>query len=137
MHGKLDTGKVIDRNAVLARDAGPETSARVADICRSTPSKYAIFSVMSANDKGGVAVEGVCEAALGLEIVKVWVDEVEAEVELEIAKVWVKEIEVEFAIAKVGVVGDDGASEGTAKSDCEELEGVVVEGSGGAPIGWR
>ena len=72
----------------------PETSARVADIRRSTPSKYAIFSVMSANDKGGVAVEGVCEAELGLEIVKVWVEEVEVEVELEIAKVWVKEIEV-------------------------------------------
>ena len=92
---------------------------------------------MSANDKGGVAVEGVCEAELGLEIAKVWVEEVEVEVELEIAKVWVKGIEVEFAIAKVGVVVDDGASEGTANSGCEELEGVVVEGSGGAPIGWK
>ena len=92
---------------------------------------------MSANDKGGVAVEGVCEAELGLEIVKVWVEEVEVEVELEIAKIWVKAIEVEFAIAKVCVVVDDGASEGSAKFGCEELEGVAVEGSGGAPTGWR
>jgi hypothetical protein len=96
--------------------------ARADTVFLSVPSRFAIFSVMSASDEGGIAVEGegVGDDELELELAKIWTEEVERK----------NEVDVEGG-SEVGIEG-----EVDVESEQQRGGGVYGEGPGGAPMGW-